>query len=284
MGSILLNFLVLVPIFLIQFFLKNRGTKFLQIFTIFTLLWINFYGIFASFSPQIVNYTINFSEPHNFHGKKFVLIADTHYGYVFGENSAKNLVTKINEINPEFVIIAGDFFDGPKIDFEKIAKIFDNVKVPIFYTNGNHEEYSNTDEILSAITKTKIQILNNEITDFGSLQIAGVTYHENKDENNFEKILETIRPSENKPSILIKHEPKWHNISEKFGFDLVVSGHTHRGQMWPFSYIPEKIYGKYVYGLVKDKTQYALTTSGVGDWGPPQRFGTRSEIVVVEVE
>lgn len=136
------------------------------------------------------------------------MIADTHYGYIHGELEAKMLTEKINEINPDFVLIAGDFFDGPKINFEKIAKIFDNIKAPIFYANGNHEEYGNTDEILRAISSTKIQILNNAITDFKGLQIAGVTYHETKNEENFENILQNLGIENTKPSILIKHEPK----------------------------------------------------------------------------
>lgn len=283
-ATILINLLVLVPIFFIKFFMKNRWEKFLKIFTIFLLLSLNFYSLYLGFIPKITEYNITFTENHNFHGKKFVMIADTHYGYIHGELEAKMLTEKINEINPDFVLIAGDFFDGPKINFEKIAKIFDNIKAPIFYANGNHEEYGNTDEILRAISSTKIQILNNAITDFKGLQIAGVTYHETKNEENFENILQNLGIENTKPSILIKHEPKWHQIAEKYGVDLMVSGHTHRGQMWPISYIPEKIYGKYVYGLVENNGKYSITTSGVGNWGPPQRLWSQSEIVVVNIQ
>lgn len=208
MGSILINIFVLIPAFFIKIFIKNNYTKFLQIAVIIGLLTINIHSIYAGFVPKIINYEINFSEPHDFHGKKFVLIADTHYGNIHGELEAKFLTEKINEINPDFVLIAGDFYDGPKIDFEKIAKIFDNVNAPIFYANGNHEEYGNTDEILRVIGTTKIQILNNKIVDFGGLQIAGVSYHETKNEENFENILKNLEISDKKPSILIKHEPK----------------------------------------------------------------------------
>lgn len=265
-GAALLTFFITLPVLFFVKFFPNYSAYF-QIFSIIAILLINIYGLYAGYMPKFVNYSLDFQKPHNFHNKKFVLLADTHYGYIFGENAARNLVTKINEIQPEFVLIAGDFFDGPWIEnYGDIAKIFNNVESPVFYANGNHEEYANTDMILKAIGDSKIQILNNKIIDFQGIQIAGVSYHDNKKANDFTKILEQIRPNPNSPSILMKHEPTEHEISEKFGFDLMVSGHTHHGQMWPFILITDKIYGKYSHGISKDTTQWAITSGGVGNW------------------
>lgn len=282
--SVLINLLIFIPSFFIHKFFRNKFKKIFDLIFLLTFWWMTLFTIYSWFIPKITNYNIAFQEQHNFHWKKFVLIADTHYGYLHGERMANLLVNEINKINPEFVLIAWDFFDWPKIDYQKITNVFNKVNAPIFYANGNHEEYANTEAIIKAIENSKIQILNNKKIDFNWIEIAGVTYHDNKDESNLETMLNKLKPDNNKPSILIKHEPKGHSISEKVGFDLVVSWHTHKWQMFPVSLIPDIIYGKYVYGLVKDNTQYAITTSWVGNWWPPQRLWSQSEIVVVNID
>ncbi|PZM83888.1 hypothetical protein DLH72_03220, partial [Candidatus Gracilibacteria bacterium] len=220
----------------------------------------------------------------NLKGKTLILFADNHYGNIFNEKDAEKLVKKINSIKGDLVLIPGDLFDGPRIDFEKIAKILEKINKPVFFAAGNHEEYGDTKAILGALLKTDFYVLNNETIDFDGIKISGVTYSENHNKENFEKNLKNISPENNTFNILIKHEPKFIDIAEKYNYDLAVYGHTHKGQMWPFSMIAGKIYGKYVYGLNNNGGKYSLTTSGIGGWGPPQRLGSRSEIVLIHVK
>jgi predicted MPP superfamily phosphohydrolase len=83
---------------------------------------------------------------------------------------------------------------------------------------------------------------------------------------------------------LIKHAPTILSEVESKNFDLVVSGYTHNGQMWPGSYIAKKIFKEFSYGLNFLNKMAVVTTSGTGTWGPPQRIGTRSEIVVITLK
>lgn len=79
-------------------------------------------------------------------------------------------------------------------------------------------------------------------------------------------MLDSLSLESSKPTILLKHKPTLHDTLQKYPIDLVVSGHTHRGQLWPFTYIPDLIYGKYVYGYNQDASLQSITTSGVGSW------------------
>src|SRR5690606_31064942 len=84
-----------------------------------------------------------------------------------------------------------------------------------------------------------------------------------------------------KPIILLDHQPYELDVAERAGVDLMLSGHTHRGQVFPGSLITDRIYEN-DYGLLRRGTFHSIVTQGYGFWGPPIRLGTRSEIVLIE--
>lgn len=251
------------------------------------VILLNIVGAWLALSPKMTEYTVSIPGEHGWHGKRIVMVADTHYGNIWGKASAEKLVERINSVSPEIILIPWDFFDGPQIDFSEIAKVFSGINAPqgILFANGNHEEYRNTPEILDALTHTdRIRTINNAVIMIDGIQFAGVTYHANETSSWLTWTLEALELDERKPTILLKHKPTLHTTLMKYPITLVVSGHTHRGQMWPFSLITDMIYGKYSYGQNIDGTMNSITTSGVGSWWPPQRLGTRSEIVVIHIE
>jgi predicted MPP superfamily phosphohydrolase len=275
-------------------------------FVVITLL-TNIWGIYASWIPRIVTYQVHIDKEHTWHGKKIVMIADTHYGNIYGTRDAKALVNRINKLSPEIVLIPGDFFDGPFIDYSSIVREFGCIKAPhgVLFANGNHEEYTHTKTILKSIKhpilrirkpasnqklqdslqecKQEIVVINNEKVEIDGMVFAWVTYHDTETPVGLIKNLDLLNLDDAKPTILLKHKPTLHTTLEKYPIDLVISGHTHRWQMFPFSLVTDIVYGKYVYGKVEKGGQTAITTSGVGSWWPPQRVGTRSEIVVIEI-
>lgn len=248
-------------------------------------LWVNIWALYASFVPKVVEYTVDIQTPHTWHGKKIIMIADTHYGNIYDADDARKLVEKINTLSGEVVIIPGDFFDGPIIDFWWIAREFEKITAPygVIFANGNHEEYRNTDSMLMALEKSKITILNNKKIILDGMNFAWVTYHDTETNTGLRDELDGLDLQNGSPTILLKHKPTLMPTLMQYPIDLVVSGHTHRGQMWPFTYITDIIYGKYAYGMSVDNMLTSITTSGVWSWWPPQRLGTRSEIVVIEV-
>lgn len=283
-GWAFLNLFVLFPFYIFRKFYKKDFPIFLQIFVWICLISINIFGLYNAFSPKIVEYSIKTEKETILKWEKIILIADTHYWNIFSESEAEKLVKKLNSIDAKFVLIAWDFFDWPKINFENIWKIFKKLNKPVFFAPWNHEEYWDFSAMISAINSDFFFILNNGKISKQNTEIFWVNFSDSKDEENFENILKSLEIDKNKFNILIKHEPKNLEIAFKNNFDLIVSGHTHRWQMWPISLIPEKIYGKYVYWVNEENGSFAITTSWVWGWWPPQRFGTRSEIVVIEIK
>lgn len=269
LGAITLAGLIAVVYLLGAIFFGITYTHIAYLISFIVLVFgVNIWGLYASFSPIVKTYTITLPGNHTWHGKNIIMIADTHYGNIYDENDARKLVHQINSLSGEIVLIPGDFFDGPKIDFVKVANEFRNVQAPygVIFSNGNHEEYRNTDEILSALTGANITILNNKKETINGLTFAGVTYHTTETESGLVATLEVLNLEKDTPTILLKHKPTFHKIIETYPINLVVSGHTHHGQIWPFSLITDVIYGKYAYGFYKDNSLYSITTSGVGTW------------------
>jgi predicted MPP superfamily phosphohydrolase len=85
-------------------------------------------------------------------------------------------------------------------------------------------------------------------------------------------------------SVLLTHAPDRLAVSEEEGISLQLSGHTHRGQFFPFTWITKRIYGPYVYGLKPLGKMWVCTSSGAGTWGPPLRLGSSPEVVLIRFE
>jgi uncharacterized protein len=99
---------------------------------------------------------------------------------------------------------------------------------------------------------------------------------------NYEKILKNLKIDKSSPSILLKHSPDSLDVAEKNGISLQLSGHSHHGQIFPFSLVTSLFYKGYDYGLHHLKNLTIYTSSGVGTWGPPSRVGTKAEIVLLK--
>jgi predicted MPP superfamily phosphohydrolase len=116
------------------------------------------------------------------------------------------------------------------------------------------------------------------------LQIVGVHDSEAVEPEIFRKILQDAALDRRQASILLAHRPSNLSIPEAAGISLQVSGHTHKGQNWPWSWVAYKVHGPFAYGLNRLGNLLVLTSSGAGTWGPPMRVGTRSEIVLIRLE
>lgn len=181
MGAVTLAFVVTLIFFIgavvSGHLLDSRGVT-IGFFALVLLL--NIWGIFASFSSVVVSSEVTLKNPGNWAGKKIVMVSDNHYGHIYGVSDARKLVTRINTLHPDIVLIPGDFFDGPKIDFRAITQEFKNIQAPhgVLFANGNHEEYRNTEGMLEALSAAHIQLLNNRMIEIDGVQFAGVSYHD----------------------------------------------------------------------------------------------------------
>lgn len=216
------------------------------------------------------------------HGKgnlKIAHLSDFHIGAVYDTKFLEKIVTKTNELNPDIVMITGDLADGPVEYSLKTFAPLNKIKAPVFFTTGNHEYYAGLDEILALIDQTKVKILRNEMVNVENVQIVGI---DDSRRDVFEEIMARLRIDPNKYTILMHHRPIGLEVANRYGVDLMLSGHTHGGQFFPFIFFAKIIWRK-VRGVYKFKNTYLNTSTGIGTWGPPLRIGTNSEIVLIRI-
>src|SRR4029077_8681775 len=112
----------------------------------------------------------------------------------------------------------------------------------------------------------------------------GVPYNHGTHAEHFRSVLAKIAIDPTRASILLTHAPDRPAIAEEPGIGLQLSGHTHLGQFFPFTWITRRIYGQFTYGLSRLGGTQFLTSSGAGTWGPPLRVGSQAEIVQITFE
>ena len=246
--------------------------------------------------------------PDNWSDRTVVQLSDVHLGSIRGLRFLAGVIEKVNALEPELILITGDLFDGMGGDLESFAEPLSTLAASkgVFFVAGNHEGYLGLTRPLAVVERAGIRILDDEVVDIDGLQIVGVSFPEfsmlNK-RRSVARLAENI--DSDKPSILLYHTPTdvaessdgraeqqsrtyfspdvEFSFGREHGIDLQLSGHTHQGQVFPFTYLTKRIFGRYHYGLHTFDNFSIYITSGAGTWGPPLRTGSASEIVAIRL-
>ncbi|MDD5590017.1 MAG: metallophosphoesterase [Candidatus Portnoybacteria bacterium] len=246
------------------------------------------YGVWNAFNPKLRDISVVIPDlPAVWQGRKIVQISDTHFGAIFRDSFAENLVEKVNSIHPDAVFITGDLLDIEDGDFGSLADILNKIEAPrgIFFITGNHETYIGVGQADEILSKTKVKILKDEVVDLEGLKIIGINYPER---NQKKDIVETVKKFQKdfngKPNILLYHSPVYIKQFAEMGINLQLAGHVHKGQIFPIEFISKLIYGRYIYGLHKLGNHTVYTTAGAGSWGPTLRTSGVPEIPVITLQ
>lgn len=129
-----------------------------------------------------------------------------------------------------------------------------------------------------------MRVLKGEKVLLDGMQIVGVYDHDLANAERLRWILQSVALDRSGPSILLAHTPSRLAVAEEAGISLQLSGHTHRGQLFPFTWLTRRIFGDYTYGLQRLGELMVYTSSGAGTWGPPLRVGTQPELVLIRFE
>jgi len=224
--------------------------------------------------------------PETWRGRTAALVSDLHLGHVRNGSFLRRIVAKVMRENPDAVFLAGDLYDGTAIDAAKAAEPLRDLRAPqgTYFVAGNHEQFGDDSRYLQAVSNAGVRVLHNEKVDADQLQIVGVPYNHASRDEHFQKVLRQIGVDRNRASILLTHAPDRPHIAEKEGISLQVSGHTHVGQFYPWTWMARRIYRQFVYGLSRIGKMLVYTSSGAGTWGPPLRLGSSPEIVLLQFE
>jgi predicted MPP superfamily phosphohydrolase len=241
------------------------------------------YGAWNAFNPQIKNVQVSIKNlPEQWKGKRIVQLSDVHLGHVYQTDFLAKIVKMTNELRPDVVVITGDLFDGMDGHLENLVGPLKDLQAPYgtYFITGNHETYLGVDKSFSILDGTKVKILNDAVKDLDGLQLIGISYPERGQVKNLGQTIKMLPDYVvGKPTILLYHAPTGILEAKEAGVNLQLSGHTHVGQLFPFSIITDLIYKGYDYGLHTLGDYSIYTTNGVGTWGPPIRTGNTPEIV-----
>lgn len=217
-----------------------------------------------------------------------VQLSDIHIGGLIDDHFIKNMVNKVNGLKPDLVVITGDLVDI-KIENALSALLeLRNLqsKYGTYFIVGNHEYFHGIEEIIETIKSLDIIVLENDSRYIGEYQkgfnLAGVYdvmgYRANHHKPDLKKALSNTE--KDSPTILLAHQPRFIDEIES-GVDLVLSGHTHGGQLYPFRALV-RVLQPYISGLYRhSKDLQIYVNKGTGFWGPPMRLGANSEITFI---
>ena len=242
------------------------------------------YGMVNAHVLRVSKITVKLPNlPRSWRGRTAALVSDLHLGHIHGAAFSHRVAAKIETLRPDIVFIAGDLFDGTKVNGEEVVSPLKRLsaRYGAYFVSGNHEEFSDPRKYIEAIEKAGIRVLENQKVVIDGLQIVGVNHVDSANPVRFRSILAKADIHQNQASILLSHSPHALSVAEGAGVSLQLSGHTHGGQVFPFTWFARKIFGERTYGLSRFGDLMVYTSSGAGTWGPPMRVGTRPEIVLI---
>ena len=141
--------------------------------------------------------------------------------------------------------------------------------------------YGGLENVFEVLKTTNINVLRNEMVEFEGLQIVGVGYSTQR--NYLKTVLPGLKIDKSKPSLLMYHVPIEVEFANEAGIDLQISGHTHKGQIFPLNFFGKLVF-PYFNGLYEYNGTQVYVSPGTGTWGPPMRSGSRSEITLINLK
>jgi hypothetical protein len=221
--------------------------------------------------------------PPSWKGRAALLVTDIHLGNINAAGFSRRIAEIARRLDPAVIFLAGDLYDGSKADPNRIAAPLFEMAPPfgVFFCGGNHEDFGDPADYMATLTRGGIRVLHNERVVIDGLQVVGVSYADSTYPAQLRTFLESLQLPGGTASVLLNHVPHRLPIVEQAGINLQLSGHTHGGQLFPFTLFTRWVYGKFTYGLQSFGKLQVLTSSGVGTWGPPMRVGTAPEVVLI---
>lgn len=212
---------------------------------------------------------------------RIVAISDVHLGYGTTRPMLERYVETINSLEPDVLVIVGDLIDNSIHPVKKasMGEVLGRLRAPkgIYMALGNHEYISGVEECIDYLSSTPVQVLRDSVVQLNSVAIIGRDDRMNRRRKSVDELITKVH--EGSFTLLLDHQPYDIATSERLGLDIHISGHTHRGQVWPLNWLTDAIYEQ-SHGYRKWGATHAYVMQGLSLWGPPFRIGTRSEIVV----
>lgn len=220
---------------------------------------------------------------------RVALISDVHLGTIVGARRLRDILARLREIDADLVVSAGDLVDGLEHRLRELAPLFDALRPRYgkLAVTGNHEYYAGIEHALAFHKRAGFRVLSGEALQVSAdVAVAGV------DDPTGRRSPRGARTDEREAlarlprgcfTILLKHQPVVDPAAAAL-FDLQLSGHVHRGQIFPFGLLVRLAYPARTGLTVLGESKWLYVSRGTGTWGPPMRLGAPPEITVIDIE
>ena len=219
---------------------------------------------------------------------KIAQISDVHLGIIEGARRIHQMSSILIEENPDLLVCTGDLMDGAIPHLNHMSAYLAAYEPPLgkLAVTGNHEFYAGLKESLDFLKDSGFTVLRGESVTAGPLRVAGVDFPAQRETGDRTYTDEAAalgnEGGERTFTILLKHHPLVQEASLGL-FDLQLSGHTHKGQIFPFNY-PVRLRYRYIAGLYDlGKGSKIYTSRGTGTWGPPLRLFSPAEVTIITI-
>ncbi|SEH05729.1 metallophosphoesterase [Candidatus Venteria ishoeyi] len=217
-------------------------------------------------------------------GFNLVQLSDVHVGRTIKQDFVRDLVQRVNALQPDLVVITGDLTDLPVTRIQQDLKPLQDIQADTYFVLGNHEYFHDPEATLEYLQTLGIQVLNNRHV---SLQTRKGAFNLVGFNDVIGQRMERLAPDIDKayqqldttlPTLVLAHQPKMILEMADYRCDLMLSGHTHGGQIFPFGLLV-LLSQPYLAGLYQhNAVQQIFVSRGTGYWGPPLRVLAASEI------
>lgn len=246
------------------------------------------YGAWNARHPEVRHYEVSIAKKAgDLKSLHAVMVSDIHLGTIMHETQLNKMVEMVNELKPDVILFSGDIIDEnvERVIEQEMEGSFKRLKARygVYAVLGNHEYIGgHAEEAVMYLEGAGVNVLRDRW-----LKVAGSFYVIGRDESSKARftgekrldLQDLLKGVDNSlPLILLDHVPSQLQEAQAQGIDLQLSGHTHRGQLFPNQFITSKIFED-DWGLLRKGNYQIIVSSGFGTWGPPIRVGNKPEIV-----
>jgi len=238
-------------------------------------------------TPVVTEYEVILDGlPREADGTVLVAASDMHLGALLGHGWGSERAAQFESLRPDLLLLVGDIFEGDEATCPGWLPVLQQFRAPhgVYVVTGNHEFYAGGAKIMDLFRRAGFRVLRDEsVEPIPGLILTGVDDVAFRGRAAHAAILEKVlRQRPEGASVLLSHTPLETQRAASAGIDLMLSGHTHEGQIWPFTYLVKLAFpimsGRY---RVQDMT--AIVCRGTGTWGPRMRLFKRSELLRITV-